>query len=333
MEDKHPAVYTDFEPAINDFLEKESEHEVLELILSGLKSTPKYISSRFFYDEKGSGLFEEITRLPEYYPTRTEKKIIRESVAEMVKKMECGQFIELGSGDCSKISLVLEAIPGEKMNSFEYLPVDVSRWSITKSVQLLRSRFPGLGLKGILADFLKHLKFPETDKQRVVCFFGSTLGNFERPVAHQFLLDVSMMMDPGDQLWLGLDMVKDKDVLETAYNDVKGVTAAFNKNILSAVNHHAGTNFDPEDFMHRAFFNDFEQRIEMHLEAAREMQIDGPDFKTPLSLKKGERIHTENSYKFSQEDISEISAFTGLSIQEVFADERGWFSLVCFQKK
>ncbi|PWD99145.1 L-histidine N(alpha)-methyltransferase [Marinilabilia rubra] len=321
-----------YEPQIKDYLETESEQEVADLILSGLKATSRHISSRFFYDEKGSLLFEDITRLPEYYPTRTEKSIIREVAPEIVEKLDGSQLIELGSGDCSKISLVLKAVPEKKMWSVEYLPVDVSRWSIIKSAQILTSRFPGLTVKGVLADFLKHLRFPATDKPRMICFFGSTLGNFDRPVAHQFLLNVASMMDAGDHLLLGLDMVKNPKVLEAAYNDKEGVTEAFNKNILNAVNHQIGTNFNPEMFLHRAFFNAKDKRIEMHLEALQDMKVSSPFTETYLALKKGEMIHTENSYKFSREDISEISAFTGLKVKEVYSDDRGWFSLTCFQK-
>ncbi|WP_462318487.1 L-histidine N(alpha)-methyltransferase [Marinilabilia sp.] len=332
MQHQDPSIDIGYEPTIKDYLETESEQEVADLILSGLKATPKYISSRFFYDEKGSDLFEEITKLPEYYPTRTEKGIIREVASEIVEKMDGGQLIELGSGDCSKISLVLKAIPEEKMRFVEYLPVDVSRWSIIKSARELSIRFNGLTVKGILADFLKHLKFPVTDKPRMICFFGSTLGNFDRPVAHQFLLNVASMMDPGDHLLLGMDMVKNHRVLEEAYNDHSGVTEAFNKNILNAVNHHIGTNFDPELFLHRAFYNGAEQRIEMYLEAMQTMEITSPYLDTSLLIKKGEMIHTENSHKFSQKDISEISALTGLKVKETYSDSRGWFSLVCFLK-
>jgi L-histidine N-alpha-methyltransferase len=332
MNNQGTSVGTGLEPHMSDFLENETSQEIIDLILSGLTATPKYISSRFFYDDHGSGLFEKITELPEYYLTRTEKSILEKEAVGIVDRFDGGQLIELGSGDCSKISLVLNAVSSEKMKHLHYYPVDVSRWAIVKSFQILIRRFPGIRIHGILADFLKYLKFFPVDKPRLICFFGSTLGNFESGVSKQFLLNVASLMDPGDHFLLGIDMVKDHYVLEKAYNDSQGVTASFNKNILNVVNDRAETDFNPEQFEHMAFYNTLDKRVEMHLEALDDMTITSPYFESGIMMRKGETIHTENSHKFSRADISEIAAFTGFRIEQVFTDDKDWFSLVHYIK-
>lgn len=316
---------------ISDYLEKESAEEIRNLIWDGLQKEPKYISSRFFYDDRGSELFEDITRLPDYYPTRLEKEILSKEASKIIRENNPGNVIELGSGDCSKISLLFDALSREQIEKTQYVPVDVSRSAIQKSARLLQDKYSGLEIHGILADFLKHLRFPSDNGTNLVCFFGSTLGNFEPGVAHRFLLNVAEMMKPGDHMLLGLDMVKDKEVLEKAYNDEAGVTELFNKNILNVINGTVGTDFNPTDFEHHAFLNEEHQRIEMHLKALRALEVSTGNGET-LKIEEGEMIHTENSHKFSENDIMEMAVITGFRVKEIFSDSQKWFSLVHFIK-
>jgi len=317
---------------ISNFLEKENPEEVVKDIFRGLSASQKHISSRFFYDDKGSALFEEITSLPEYYPARTEKGILKKAAPDIIDGAREMDIVEIGSGDCSKISLLLDAVAPGNLQGVNYFPLDVSSLAIRKSSDILAEKYQGINIHGIMADFLKHLKFFPAQADRLVCFFGSTLGNLERKVAQQFLVNVAGLMDAGDHFLLGLDMVKDPEILEAAYNDKQGVTAAFNKNMLNVVNQYAGTNFDPALFDHYAFFNDAEARVEMHLIAREDMTITSARFPADVSIKKGETIHTENSHKFTHRHILEFATITGLRVEDIFSDDNEWFSLVRFVK-
>jgi L-histidine N-alpha-methyltransferase len=313
---------------ISNFLQEEKESKVLADIIGGLFAEQKSISSRFFYDETGSRLFEEITALPEYYPTRTEKAILSRVAHDIAADHESPDIVELGSGDCSKICILMNAYHERKLERINYYPVDVSETAILKSAEELVSRYPGLSVHGILADFMKHLEVLPGDGNSLICFFGSTLGNLENEPALEFIRQVRDSMKKGDSFLLGLDMVKNKKTLELAYNDGLGVTEAFNKNILKAINGIAGTNFDPLNFKHQALFNAERSRIEMHLEAVKDQTIESPHFSESLVIKQGETIHTENSRKFSHEDIRELANLSGLSIQGIYTDQHEWFSLV-----
>ena len=313
---------------ISNFLQEEKESKVLEDLIAGLFAEQKSISSRFFYDETGSRLFEEITALPEYYPTRTEKSILSRVAHDIAADHESPDIVELGSGDCSKICILMNAYHERKLERISYYPVDVSETAILKSAEELVNRHSGLRVHGILADFMKHLEALPGDGNSLICFFGSTLGNLENEPALDFIRHVKRSMKKGDSFLLGLDMVKNKKTLELAYNDGQGVTEAFNKNILTAVNGIADTNFDPLNFKHRAFFNAERSRIEMHLEAIKDQTVESPHFSKPLYIKQGETIHTENSRKFTHEDIRELANVSGLSIQGIYTDHREWFSLV-----
>jgi L-histidine Nalpha-methyltransferase len=313
---------------ISNFLQEEKESKVLADIVSGLFAEQKSISSRFFYDEAGSRLFEAITELPEYYPTRTEKSILSRVAHDIAADHESPDIVELGSGDCSKICILMNAYHERKLERISYYPVDVSETAILKSAEELVNRYSGLRVHGILADFMKHLEALPGDGNSLICFFGSTLGNLENDQALTFIRQVKKSMKKGDALLLGLDMGKDIRVLEKAYNDQQGITAKFNKNILQVVNQLAGTNFDPLNFQHLAFFNPEKSRIEMHLKALKEQVISSPHFPETLVIKKGETIHTENSRKFSHDDIRELANAADLSIQGIYNDQKEYFSLL-----
>lgn len=300
-------------------------------ILQALNAPQKRISSKYFYNKKGSEFFEQITGLPEYYPSRTEKDILKEIAPQIMGNLKGFNIIELGSGDCSKISILLDAVTGDDLRTMQYIPVDFSESAIIKSANILSRNYPGIAIKGVVADFIHHTKMLADQENKLICFLGSTLGNLERHEAKQFLLDVKTLMQPGDQLLLGLDMVKNVQILEDAYNDKQGVTQKFNKNIFSSINELIGTTFNSDLFSHRAFFNNEKARVEMHLEAIERMQVHTPLQTIPITIEKGETIHTENSHKFTTSDIHEFASITGLKVKQIFSDSNQWFSLAWFK--
>jgi len=301
-------------------------------LIKGLTSENKYISSKYFYDKKGSELFEEITKLEEYYPTKTELSILKDNAEILTKNFSDTKIIELGSGDCSKIMLLLNAMKSEQIKTSSYIPVDVSYSAIKKSTKQLSEKFPDLKIKAITADFMHHSNFIPDVKNKVICFFGSTIGNLNRSEATDFIKNTAKKMSHGDIFLLGADMVKDIEILENAYNDKLKITAAFNKNILNHVNKLLKTDFKPDIFEHIAFFNKKESRIEMHLKAKTNMQISSPFLKEKIKLKKNENIHTENSHKYTKERIREFAEFANLKITKIYTDKNQLFSLVQFIK-
>lgn len=301
-------------------------------IIEGLVSDQKYISSKYFYDSKGSKLFEKITQLPEYYPTRTEKGILEQIAHDLMHDLNYTDIVELGSGDCSKISILLNALQQENLANINYIPVDISYSAIQNSAEQLIERFPDLTINGIVADFIHQIDLIPADNQRMFCFLGSTLGNFNDEVAREFILTLSENMNEGDTFLLGLDLVKPAQTLHDAYNDAQGITAKFNKNILHVVNELIESEIDSEKFEHQAFFNEDKSRIEMHLKAKEDVRINSPHLDQEILLNKGETIHTENSYKFTPDQISELEKTSGLKINQLFTDENSWFTLILFEK-
>lgn len=311
-----------------NFLNRLGETDFEQEIISGLQANPKQIPSKFFYDTKGSLLFEEITQLDEYYPSRTERSILKEIGPKIFKDLTDTDIIELGSGDGSKMLILLNEVIEENQEGLTYIPVDFSQSAVEKSIQFLSSIFPALNFMGITADFLSQVHLIPRNRRRLFCFLGSTLGNLNPDQAINFLCNVRNAMETSDELLLGVDMVKEQDVLNRAYNDSKGITAAFNKNILNVTNQIAGTNFNPDDFEHFAFFNAEHSRIEMHLKAVRNIQIKSPSLINPIHILKDETIHTENSYKQTLTSIGNLLNSCNLKIKEVYSDSRGWFSVL-----
>jgi L-histidine N-alpha-methyltransferase len=315
-----------------NFLPKLGKDDLRKEIIAGLTATNKSISSKFFYDAAGSKLFEEITQLPEYYLTRTEKSILKKVALEIGSDLKDLDIIELGSGDCSKISILFNAMPLRCIESVRYMPVDVSHTAIEESVSILLNNFSGLEIQAVVADFTRQLKLIPAGAKRLFCFFGSTIGNLTRDQAMQFINNLSDLMKAGDMLLLGVDMVKRKDILENAYNDSKNVTADFNRNILNVVNGFLATDFKPDDFEHLAFYNEEYSRIEMHLKALTNLEISSPHLAENIFIEKGECIHTENSHKFTDEFIDEFAEASGLEIKNRFTDDNKWFSIIQFYK-
>jgi L-histidine N-alpha-methyltransferase len=318
---------------IDNFLPKNGDLKLDKEIIADLISTSKKISCVLFYDEVGSKLFEDITKLPEYYLTRTEIGLLKQVAIELNDKLRDVDIVEFGSGESTKISILLESIPKEYRKTICYVPVDVSEASIKKSSDILLKKFPGIRMQGIVADFNTQLLVIPKETKKIFCFLGSTIGNFSIDEALRFLVDLSHIMNSGDLLLLGFDMVKSIDIIEKAYNDSKKVTEEFNKNILNVVNNHIGTNFDPNLFEHIAFYNEDFSRIEMHLKAIKDQVISSPNLAVNILIKKGEMIHTENSYKFTEQNIKDLANGAGFEIQKIFTDENKWFSLVQLIKK
>ncbi len=306
---------------------------VKEEILTGLLAKQKYISPKFFYDGIGSELFEDITRLDEYYPTKTEKNILAEIVTDLDINFNKLNIIELGSGDASKITLFLEQITKDKLKTINYFPVDISQSAIEKSAEELLAKFELNSITGVVADFFHQLKLIPQNGKRLFCFFGSTIGNFNSDKAKKFIKNLSQNMQKGDSLLLGMDMVKNITILENAYNDNKGITAEFNLNILNVVNNLTGTNFNTSDFEHYAFYNSDLNRIEMHLRAKKDIEVNFTSKNKTIKFNKGETIHTENSHKFTSENINEFADFSNLSVKKIFVDSKEWFSLVHYLKE
>jgi L-histidine Nalpha-methyltransferase len=318
---------------VSNHLSTIDERVVVKTIIDGLTARPKYIPSMFFYDAVGSKLFEEITRLPEYYAARMEKELIKNCAHFLQERLRNIDIVELGSGDCSKISLLLDEIDCTAMSSVLYKPLDVSLSALKESAILLVDRFPKLNIHCIVADFISQFSMIKKDRKQLLCFFGSTIGNLTSRDRRKFLTMIGQSMQSDDMFLLGIDMVKSKEILERAYNDNNKITARFNRNILSVVNTIARTNFKMESFEHMAFFNEKYSRIEMHLKALENMVVWSSDPYFEIKIHKGESIHTENSYKFTINQISELTNIAGLQINSLFMDPMKWFSLLLLTKK
>jgi len=309
-------------------------HEDIRVdVLNGMTASQKSIPSKYFYDARGSALFEEICRLPEYYPTRTELSILKSAAPALMQHFRKGDIVELGAGANLKIRTLLDTVAANRLPDFRYIPVDVSETALESSVAGLLKDYPGLNLLGIAADFTCHIDVIPAERERLFVFFGSTIGNFDEDTGVCFLRSISGSMGKGDRLLLGIDMLKPRDILERAYNDSAGVTAEFNKNILRVLNRELGADFDLGRFRHRAVFNEEEKRMEMYLQAETDMSVNIGSLAIEVYLEKGEGILTEICRKFTREDMERTARDAGLDVRGWFSDPKGWFSLVELEKK
>ncbi len=323
---------TETQILVDNYLPTIGEDQVVRQILEGLAIPPRQISSMYFYDAIGSKFFEEITTLPEYYPTRIEKELLRGVAPLIGEPLADSDVIELGSGDCSKISILFDAVDPINMGTIRYLPLDVSREAIEESAHLLIERYPGLSVQGLVADFMTQLHLLPSHRDRLFCFLGSTIGNLTKEQRTHLLQSLAQLMQKNDRLLLGIDLVKPVHLLEKAYNDSRKVTARFNKNILNVVNTLIGSDFDPDSFAHMAFFNAAESRIEMHLVASRDMVVTCPHHPSEIRLKAGESIHTENSHKFQLPRFSEELIAAGLQVDELAMDPEQHYCLLTISR-
>jgi L-histidine N-alpha-methyltransferase len=327
-----PVSYSESQITIDNLLPAIGKHKIINSILNGLAEDTKQISSMFFYDERGSKLFEKITKLPEYYLTRTEKKLLNQLSDTICNSLCDMDIIELGSGDCSKISILFNASSPSNRESIRYIPVDVSLETIKQSADILAAKYTELTIHGIVADFITQLHAIPLREKRLFCFLGSTLGNLTENQRSELFAGLGNLMHDNDVFLLGIDMVKPKNILEQAYNDSAKVTAEFNRNILNVINSLIGTNFDPNMFEHVAFYNEQHSRIEMHLKALKDMTISCPHLPYKINITKGELIHTENSHKFTLSQIAGQIKKAGLNIDTITTDPKRWFSLIQLTK-
>ncbi|MFJ7909341.1 L-histidine N(alpha)-methyltransferase [Kitasatospora sp. NPDC096204] len=292
----------------------------------GLTSQPKWLPPKWFYDARGSELFEEITRLPEYYPTRAERAILAARAGEIAAATGARTLVELGSGSSEKTRLLLDALRAlDTLGT--YVPVDVSESALTSAGAALAAEYPGLAVHGVLADFTARLGLPPEGGPRLVAFLGGTLGNLLPLERAAFLHGLRAALEPGDFLLLGTDLVKDPAVLVAAYDDSAGVTAEFNRNVLNVLNRELGADFDPDAFEHVALWDAEQEWIEMRLRSLRAQTVKIPTLDLPVHFARGEELRTEVSAKFRRERVAGELAAAGLRLTHWWTDPQGRFGL------
>lgn len=298
-------------------------------VLAGLRSTPKTLSPKFFYDERGSRLFLEITALPEYYLTRTERGILEESAGEMTCQWPAGSvLVDLGSGASRKARILLDRITVP----CTYMPIDISLEQLEESAAAVARDYEHVRVVAVCSDYTTGLDVSDWDihARRILFFPGSTIGNFEPVAAIGFLQGLARRVVERDAMLIGFDLVKEKAVLEAAYDDSRGVTAEFNLNILRRINRELDAEFDLESFEHVAFFNDEESRIEMHLRSRRTQRVAIGD--TEIDFGEGETIHTENSYKYTPEAFAAMVDKAGFRVARTWMDPGRLFAMAEIEK-
>jgi L-histidine N-alpha-methyltransferase len=312
--------------------EKNAVQQFAADVRSGLGKLPKSLPCIYFYDKAGSQLFERICLQPEYYCTRAEGEILQARARDIAA--HCSdpvQIVELGSGSSAKTRILLQAFVEAQMRT-TYVPIDVSLEILSESAAKLDRVFPPLDVKPVAARYEEGLKrIDPTDGSVLLVWLGSSIGNFERTAARDFLIGLRRRLSTGDRLLLGIDLVKECAILEAAYNDRAGVTAAFNLNLLARINRELDGDFDLDRFEHRAIFNEVEARIEMYLISRCEQQVSIGALDMTVSFSKGERIHTENSYKYRPEEIIGLAGALSAVPVHQWLDSGGQFSLNLFE--
>jgi dimethylhistidine N-methyltransferase len=297
-------------------------------VREGLTSTPKFLQPQYFYDALGSALFSAICELPEYYVTRSETEILNAHAAEIAAAFgDDVRLAELGSGSARKTSLLIDAVLA-RQEELEFVAVDVDEGVLESSARDLTARFPRLTVTGVRADFRDPAAalgpFLDDTRRNVVLFLGSSIGNLDRAAAAALLRDLRSILAAGDLLFLGADRKKRREVLEPAYDDALGVTAAFNLNLLARINRELDGDFDISKFAHRALYNESEGRVEMHLVSKESQRAHAAGVE--IALAAGESIHTENSYKYDDDDLKALAAAGGFAIERRWSDAREWFT-------
>jgi dimethylhistidine N-methyltransferase len=297
-------------------------------VLDGLSVTPKRIPAKYFYDARGSDLFERITEQPEYYPTRCEIEALHAHAAEIAALIpEGAALVEFGSGSNTKARIVLAAA----RNLAAYVPVDINGAMLEQEAAELRADFPDLQILPVAADICYPFALPEPALRapaRIGFFPGSTIGNFEPHEAASFLRNAARILGAGARLIVGVDLIKSPEILNAAYNDAAGVTAEFNLNMLHRINRELGGNFRPECFEHHAFYNRERNRIEMHLASLKRQKV--KVLGETIDFRAGETIHTENSYKYSVESLRAIARGVGWAPDGMWTDAQGYFCIHAF---
>lgn len=296
---------------------------MLKEVLDGLQKPQKTLPSKYFYDKRGSELFEQICELDEYYPTRTEFSIMHKNIEEITKQLGSNiQLIELGSGSSLKTRLLLDNL----RNIDSYVPVEISDDFLADVAVDLGSEYPSLEIIPVAADYTQPFNLPETNSKtrRIAYFPGSTIGNFTKDEAAEFIALIAGMVGESGGLLIGFDLLKDKETLIDAYDDAKGITAEFNKNILWRINRELDANFNPDSFGHSAVFNEDKNRIEMHLISQKNQVVNIMD--SIITFSEGETIHTENSHKYSLETFREITT-SHFQLEKTWTDNKEMFAI------
>jgi len=303
-----------------------------EEVARGLTQVPKSIPSRFFYDDAGSALFEQICSLPEYYPTRSERSILEKRAPELPRHFEAPvTLVELGSGSATKTRLVIEALLASQAE-LRFVPIDISGAALEGSARQLISRYPSLRIDALEAEYEPGFAQLDHDSAtpRLLLWLGSSIGNLHREEAGHFLSRIRENLDPSDRLLVGIDLRKERRVLEQAYDDRQGVTAAFNRNLLARIDAELGGDFALDAFAHRAVYREEIGRVEMHLDSVRAQRVRIQALGLEVDFADGESIHTENSYKYSVEEIERLAEQASLATESRWLDADGLFSLNLF---
>jgi len=317
-----------YEPS-GDKLQKTFAQE----LSSSLDQKQKSIHPKFFYNKKGSQLFEEICKLPEYYLTRTEISILTQLYDKLPLHLN-GDFrlVELGSGSSKKTRILLSIL--ERLHKhIEYFPIDISK-ILKESSTILLDDYENLHITGIIDNYESGLEFIKNydNKKNLIAFLGSSFGNFDYEYGLKFLQKINSSMKKNDLFLIGLDLVKDKTLLECAYNDSQGVTAKFNLNVLSRINSELDSNFNINKFVHHAIYNESQNRVEIYLRSLENQIVNIPKARMILQINQDELIHTENSYKYTIPEINKILSMTGFRIKDIWYDEKQYFCLVLLSK-
>jgi L-histidine N-alpha-methyltransferase len=299
-------------------------------VRDGLTATPKRLPPKWFYDARGSLLFEEITRLPEYYPTRTERAILTANAPEIARLTDAKTLVELGSGSSEKTRLLLDAML-DRGTLGSFVPLDVSESALSSAVESLTVAYPGLSITGVVGDLTRHLRHLPDGDSRLVAFLGGTIGNLVPDERAAFLGDLRGALHEGEWLLLGTDLVKDPGMLVPAYDDAAGITAEFNRNVLHVINRELRADFDPLAFEHVAVWDPEREWIEMRLRSTRTQQVEIRDLGLTVPFAEGEEMRTEISAKFRRTGLTAELSASGFALRHFWSDPQDWFGVVLAQ--
>ena len=328
-----PAPHADNRRLVIHNLTKSDTAQNGQDVIEGLSSKPKTLPPKYFYDQRGSQLFEEICQLHEYYPTRTETAIFEAYGSAIAYLTGPCEIAELGSGSATKTQILLDAYQAAGY-PLRYLPIDVSETMLTESAQQLLIKYPTLSVHGLVSTYEPALANLPTAQlpTRMLCFIGSTIGNLQPHECTQFLSKVSDVLHPGDYFLLGLDLQKKTSILEAAYNDAQGITAAFNLNMLEHLNRRFDGGFETDSFAHMAYYNQPKNQIEMHLKSLKTQSVQLKSLNFTAHFEQGESLLSEISRKFDLEETSRLLASHQLPVVKTFTDDRRWFGLLLSQR-
>jgi L-histidine Nalpha-methyltransferase len=315
----------DYMSSTTPYTVRRSRQQMLRDVRQGLTQAPKRLSPKYFYDERGSELFEQITNLPEYYLTRAERALLQRVIPEIIDTVRPRSLVELGAGSASKTRIILDTMMHRDLAE-SYVPIDVSREFLETTAGVLREDYPRIVITPVVSDITEPFALPPLESPVLIAFLGSTIGNFSRDAAVALLSHVARLMRPDDAFLLGADLRKEPAVLNAAYNDAQGITAAFNLNILERLNRELGADFEVGRFRHQAYYSIEHCRIEMHLVALSPMTVTVPEI-GQLQFAEGETIRTEVSYKYDLDTLSGILADSGMRLEKWLPDSDDVFAL------